>query len=59
MPVKPRVAFVGLGWIGRHRMEGILDLVEPVALADPSPESRAEAAKLCQQLRASCVVYKN
>lgn len=43
---RPRVAFVGLGWIGRHRMEGILDLVEPVALADPFPESREEAAPL-------------
>ncbi|WP_334212722.1 Gfo/Idh/MocA family protein [Falsirhodobacter sp. 20TX0035] len=44
---RPRVAFVGLGWIGRHRMEGILDLVEPVALADPFPEGREEAAALC------------
>lgn len=43
---RPRIAFVGLGWIGRHRMEGILDLVEPVAIADPSAETLAAAAAL-------------
>lgn len=45
---KPRVGFLGVGWIGRHRMQGIIDAdaVEIVALADPSPEMKEEAAKL-------------
>ncbi|WP_312796464.1 Gfo/Idh/MocA family oxidoreductase [Tianweitania sp.] len=45
---KPRVGFLGVGWIGRHRMQGIIDtgVVEVVALADPSPEMTDEAAKL-------------
>ena len=45
---KPRIGFLGTGWIGRHRMEAILatGLVEAVALADPSPEMAAEASTL-------------
>jgi len=45
---RPRVGFLGVGWIGRHRMQGIVDtgLVDVAAVADPSPEMAAEAAKL-------------
>jgi predicted dehydrogenase len=45
---KPRVGFLGVGWIGRHRMQGIIetDAVEVVAVADPSAEMVTEAAKL-------------
>lgn len=45
---KPRLGFLGTGWIGRHRMEAILetDMVEAVGIADPSPEMMAEAGKL-------------
>jgi predicted dehydrogenase len=45
---KPRVGFLGTGWIGRHRMEAILatGLVEAVAVADPSPEMVAQARAL-------------
>jgi len=45
---KPRIGFLGVGWIGRHRMAAMLDtgLVEAVAISDPSPEMTAEAAKL-------------
>ncbi|GHD16473.1 Gfo/Idh/MocA family protein [Tianweitania populi] len=45
---KQRVGFLGVGWIGRQRMQGIIDtgVVEVVALADPSPEMTDEAAKL-------------
>lgn len=43
---KPRVAFVGLGWIGRHRMEGILDLVEPAAIFEPFDQARDDARAL-------------
>jgi len=42
---RPRVGFLGTGWIGRHRMQAMLDTggIEPVAIVDPSPEC-AEAA---------------
>lgn len=45
---KPRIGFLGVGWIGRHRMAAMLETgaVEPAAIADPSPEGLAEAAKL-------------
>lgn len=43
---KPRVGFLGVGWIGRHRMEAMLETgaVEAAAIADPSEEVRAAAA---------------
>ena len=43
---RPRLGFLGVGWIGRHRMEAILETgaVEVAAIADPSPEMAAEAA---------------
>jgi predicted dehydrogenase len=45
---KPRVGFLGVGWIGRHRMQAIVETgaIEVAAIADPSPEMVAEAAKL-------------
>jgi predicted dehydrogenase len=50
-PARPRLGFVGVGWIGRHRMKAILDtgLVEAAAIADPSPEMAAEAGKLAPE----------
>jgi predicted dehydrogenase len=44
---RPRLGFLGVGWIGRHRMNAILntDRVEIVAIADPSPETAAEARR--------------
>jgi predicted dehydrogenase len=47
--VKPvRLGFLGVGWIGRHRMKAILDsgLAEAVAIADPSGDMAKEAAIL-------------
>jgi predicted dehydrogenase len=43
-----RIGFLGVGWIGRHRMEAILrtGLVDAAAIADPSPEMAAEAGRL-------------
>ncbi len=43
--MKPRVGFLGVGWIGRHRMEAILaaDIVDAVAVSDPS-DAMADAA---------------
>ncbi|WP_458095696.1 Gfo/Idh/MocA family protein [Roseomonas sp. WA12] len=45
---RPRLGFLGVGWIGRHRMQAILatGAVEAAAIADPSPEMVAEAQRL-------------
>jgi predicted dehydrogenase len=45
---RPRIGFLGVGWIGRHRMEAILaaDVVDAVGVADPSTEMTAEALRL-------------
>jgi predicted dehydrogenase len=44
-PSRPRLGFVGVGWIGRHRMEAIVasGAAEVVALCDQSPEAVAAA----------------
>lgn len=41
----PRLGFLGLGWIGQHRMQAVLDAgaATVVALADPSAEARVRA----------------
>lgn len=43
-----RIGFLGVGWIGRHRMAAMLatGTVEAVAIADPSAEMVGEAQKL-------------
>ncbi|HVF94935.1 MAG TPA: Gfo/Idh/MocA family oxidoreductase [Sphingomonas sp.] len=48
---KPRVGFLGTGWIGRHRMAAMLDdgAIEAVAIADPSSEMVAEAQSLAPE----------
>ncbi|TFI58145.1 Gfo/Idh/MocA family oxidoreductase [Sphingomonas parva] len=45
---RPRVGFLGVGWIGRQRMEAMLrtGAIEAAAIADPSPDMAAEARKL-------------
>jgi hypothetical protein len=37
---RPRVGFLGVGWIGRHRMEATIGtgFIEAAAFADPSEE---------------------
>jgi predicted dehydrogenase len=52
-PARPRVGFLGVDWIGRHRMQAILgtEAVDVVAIADPSPEMAAEAGKLAPDAR--------
>lgn len=44
----PRVGFLGTGWIGRHRLQAILESreAEVAAIADVCRDSAAEAAKL-------------
>jgi len=48
-----RVGFLGVGWIGRHRMEAMIasGLVEAVALADPSSQMLLAASKAAPRAR--------
>lgn len=48
---RPRIGFLGVGWIGRHRMQAMLEtgLIEAVAIADPSEDMTAEALKLAPE----------
>ena len=50
---KPRVGFLGTGWIGRHRMEAMLatGAVEAVGVADPSDAAADDALKLAPEAR--------
>jgi predicted dehydrogenase len=50
---RPRLGFLGVGWIGRHRMQAILDtgMVDVAAIADPSPEMAAEAGKIAPEAK--------
>jgi predicted dehydrogenase len=50
---RPRLGFLGVGWIGRHRMHAILGTgaVDVAAIADPSAEMSAEAGKLAPDAR--------
>jgi predicted dehydrogenase len=45
---RPRLGFLGVGWIGRHRLRAMIatDRIEVAAIADPSPEMAAEACLL-------------
>jgi predicted dehydrogenase len=45
---KPRLGFLGVGWIGRHRMQAMVGTgaIEVAAIADPSTEMAIEALKL-------------
>ncbi|MGN6270145.1 MAG: Gfo/Idh/MocA family protein [Sphingomonas sp.] len=51
--MRPRVGFLGTGWIGRHRMAAMIEsgAIEPVALCDPSPDCAAEAARAAPAAR--------
>jgi predicted dehydrogenase len=46
--VKPRIGFLGVGWIGRHRMRAMIETgeIEVAAISDPSAEMAAEALAL-------------
>ena len=51
---RPRLGFLGVGWIGRDRMEAIRDdgVAEIVAVADPSPEAAEQACASAAGARA-------
>jgi predicted dehydrogenase len=48
---RPRLGFVGTGWIGRHRMEAMLatGLAEAVAICEPNSDMAAEALALAPE----------
>lgn len=47
----PRLGFLGVGWIGRHRMEALVreDLAQVAAAADPQPQALEAVAELAPQ----------
>lgn len=51
--MKPRLGFLGTGWIGRHRMAALAatGLAEIVAVAEPDDTGAAEALKLAPGAR--------
>ncbi|HZA99342.1 MAG TPA: Gfo/Idh/MocA family oxidoreductase, partial [Gemmatimonadales bacterium] len=46
--MRPRLGFLGVGWIGRHRLEAVVQsgVADVVAVADVSPENAAAAHSL-------------
>ncbi|MHA6720611.1 Gfo/Idh/MocA family protein [Sphingomonas sp. RS6] len=51
--MKPRIGFLGTGWIGRHRMEAMLatGVIEAAAFADPSADCAEQARLLAPDAR--------
>jgi predicted dehydrogenase len=51
--MRPRVGFLGVGWIGLNRMQAMLatDTIDVVAIADSSPDMVQEALKLAPDAR--------
>lgn len=51
--MKPRVGFLGTGWIGRHRMEAMLatGAIQAAAVCEPSDGPRADALALAPEAR--------
>lgn len=54
IPNKPRIGFLGTGWIGRHRMGAMIadGAVQAAAVSDPSPGMVAEALSLAPDAQA-------
>lgn len=48
---KPKLAFVGTGWIGLNRMKALLseDICTPFAISDSLPENAKKAKELCSE----------
>ena len=53
---RPRLGFLGTGWIGRHRMERIAEsgAADVVMICDLSPQIAAEAAKAVPEAQIAC-----
>ena len=47
----PRLGFLGLGWIGRHRLQALRDeqACRVAVVADPSPDAREQALQLAPE----------
>jgi predicted dehydrogenase len=50
---RPRLGFLGVGWIGRHRLEAVArsGAAEVVAIADPVESAAQEASRLAEGCR--------
>src|SRR5690606_30909463 len=48
---RPTLAFCGVGWAGKLRLQSVIDegLATVLVIADPSPDSRVEALEIAQQ----------
>src|SRR5690606_21728768 len=48
---RPRLGFLGTGWIGRNRLKALADsgIAEIAAIAEPSPECLREASDLAPE----------
>lgn len=48
---RPRVGFLGVGWIGRHRMEAMAatGAIEAAAFVDPSDDAAAAASRIAPE----------
>lgn len=57
VPVKPRVGFIGVGWIGRNRMEAMISsgLINPLAIAEPELALAKKAAESAENV----LIYDN
>ncbi|WP_246526563.1 Gfo/Idh/MocA family protein [Plastoroseomonas hellenica] len=51
--MRPRLGFLGVGWIGRHRMQAILETgaADAAAILDPSSEAVEAALRLAPRAR--------
>ncbi|MEH3047802.1 Gfo/Idh/MocA family protein [Sphingomonas adhaesiva] len=58
MRERPRVGFLGVGWIGRHRMAAMIDsgAIHAAALSDPSPDMVREALALAPDATACALL---
>ncbi len=45
---RPKLGFLGVGWIGRHRMQAVLEsgLADAIAIADSAPDAVEQALQL-------------
>jgi predicted dehydrogenase len=51
LPGRPQLAFIGVGWIGRHRLRALVraDIAEVAAICDQNSEARRTAAVAAPQ----------
>jgi predicted dehydrogenase len=54
-PLRPRLGFLGVGWIGHHRMKAIVEanVADVAAVADPSVPAVEQAMQLVPEVQAA------